>query len=275
MTLGGLLALGYTVVVSYKRASTCIVVGNISLSLETIDNLGETFLVLRGTNRKAVGTEAVRIGITGPWITKSYLEMILERKGVPRLRNFIIQPKVDFDIGISTVAGLQNLGYHAVAYIEASAFIYQDGKILIEVDHLQDVTTPYLQIKGVNKEAVAAAGSALKLDGSYPTKSYLQIILERLPAGCCWKNTVRSGFDLIKWRYKGSSSSSETSHSRDVTPLEGIIEDVQKLERWHAINTLLWTFLISALIGYSLYHVDDISISEASSTTTSSFMLIE
>ncbi|GFZ15774.1 P-loop containing nucleoside triphosphate hydrolases superfamily protein [Actinidia rufa] len=53
--------------------------------------------------------------------------------------------------------------------------------ILIEVDHLQDVPSTYLQIKGVNKEAVAAAGSTLKLDGSYTTKSYLQIILERLP----------------------------------------------------------------------------------------------
>ncbi|CAK9157573.1 unnamed protein product [Ilex paraguariensis] len=61
--------------------------------------------------------------------------------------NFIIQPKVDFDISINTVAGLLNLGcgsevhygihgllwqggsgYQAVAYIEASAYIYQDGK---------------------------------------------------------------------------------------------------------------------------------------------------
>lgn len=102
-----------------------------------------------------------------------------------------------------------------MAYIEASAFIYQDGKvsilvenanklleiktrhriffvwdtlfmmimvqinlplnfwhlkILIEVDHLQDVPSPYIQIKGANKEAVTAAGSALKLDGSYTTK---------------------------------------------------------------------------------------------------------
>nr|GLL41677.1 uncharacterized protein LOC109163351 isoform X3 [Ipomoea trifida] len=95
--------------------------------------------------------------------------------------NFIVQPKVDFDISISTVAGLLNLGYQAVAYIEASAYIYQDGKVLIEVDHLQDVPTPYIQIKGVNKEIVEAAGCALKLDGSYTTKSYLQIVLERLP----------------------------------------------------------------------------------------------
>lgn len=52
MTLGGLLALGYTVVISYKRASTYVNSGNVSFSLETIDTLGETFLVLRGTNRK-------------------------------------------------------------------------------------------------------------------------------------------------------------------------------------------------------------------------------
>ncbi|GLT37334.1 hypothetical protein SLA2020_116570 [Shorea laevis] len=85
MTLGGLLALGYSVVVSYKRASTAVSIGNLSLSFETIDSLGETFLVLRGTNRKTVGAEALRMGINGPWLTKSYLEMILERKGVPCL----------------------------------------------------------------------------------------------------------------------------------------------------------------------------------------------
>jgi len=52
MTLGGLLALGYTVVVSYKRASTIVNNGKVTMSFETIDVLGETFMVLRGTNRK-------------------------------------------------------------------------------------------------------------------------------------------------------------------------------------------------------------------------------
>ncbi|XP_031400560.1 uncharacterized protein LOC116210704 isoform X3 [Punica granatum] len=178
--------------------------------------------------------------------------------------NFIIQPKVDFDISSSTVAGLLNLGYQAVAYIEASAFIYQDGKILIEVDHLQDVPSPYLQIKGINKEAVAAAGSTLKLDGSYTTKSYLQIILETLPAkernpdGIHARQAAKLQelVELIQSQ-QGSCSASEASPSREVTPLEGVIEDMQsrikRLERWHTINTVLWTFLMSALIGYSLY----------------------
>lgn len=52
MTLGGLLALGYIVVVSYKRASTTVNNGKVSMSFETIDVLGETFMVMRGTNRK-------------------------------------------------------------------------------------------------------------------------------------------------------------------------------------------------------------------------------
>ncbi|CAI9785449.1 unnamed protein product [Fraxinus pennsylvanica] len=177
--------------------------------------------------------------------------------------NFIIQPKVDFDISISTVAGLLNLGYQAMAYIEASAYIYQDGKILIEVDHIQDVPSPYLQIKGINKEIVVAAGSALKLDDSYTTKSYLQIILERLPAlersssGIHSQQAARLQ-ELVDYiQSQGSSSSSESSPSREALPLEGIIEDMQsrikRLERWHTINTVLWTFLMSAFVGYSLY----------------------
>ncbi|XP_042502598.1 uncharacterized protein LOC122079891 isoform X3 [Macadamia integrifolia] len=177
--------------------------------------------------------------------------------------NFIIQPKVDFDISISTVAGLLNLGYQAVAYIEASAFIYQDGKILIEVDHLQDVPSPYVQIKGTNKEVVAAAGSALSLDGSYTTKSYLQIILESLPplerssVGIHSQQATRLQ-ELVDFiQSQGNSTASESSAIRDISPMEGLIEDMQsrikRLERWHTINTVLWTFLMSALVGYSLY----------------------
>ncbi|KAL1208292.1 Inorganic pyrophosphatase TTM2 [Cardamine amara subsp. amara] len=181
--------------------------------------------------------------------------------------NFIIQPKVDFDISVSTVAGLLNLGYQAVAYIEASAFIYQDGKILIEVNHLQDVPSPYIQIKGANKEAVTAAGSALKLDGSYTTKSYLQIVLERLPpvqrssSGIHTQQAARLQ-ELVEFIQsqvikRSSNSVSEASPRRDGSSIDNVLEDMQsrikRLERWHTINTVLWTFLMSALVGYSLY----------------------
>jgi hypothetical protein len=68
--------------------------------------------------------------------------------------------------------------YCAVAYIEATATIFQDDKLLVEVDHLKNISTPYIQIKGSNKEAVAAAGLALNLEGSYTTMPYIEIILD-------------------------------------------------------------------------------------------------
>ncbi|XVF43628.1 hypothetical protein PTKIN_Ptkin02bG0055600 [Pterospermum kingtungense] len=224
----------------------------------SVQNFIDIYLRLPGTpaNGQLAESDCIRVRICEGRFALLIREPI--REG-----NFIIQPKVDFDISISTVSGLLNLGYQAVAYIEASALIYQDGKILIEVDQLQDAPSPYLQIKGVNKEAVAAAGSALKLDGSYTTKSYLQIILERLPlversySGIHTHQAARLQ-ELVEYiQSQGGSTPSESSQSREAASMEGIIEDMQarirRLERWHTINTVLWTFLMSALVGYSLY----------------------
>ncbi|GLT71557.1 hypothetical protein SLA2020_435670 [Shorea laevis] len=73
----------------------------------------------------------------------------------------------------------------------------------------------------------------LKLDGSYTTKSYLQIILERLPAmersssGINPQQAARLQ-ELVEFiQSQGSSSASESSPCREVSPIEGIIEDMQ------------------------------------------------
>ncbi|XP_020111084.1 uridine-cytidine kinase C-like [Ananas comosus] len=51
-TLGGLLALGYNVVVSYKRACTSVNKDQLLIAVESIDTLNKSFLVLKGTSRK-------------------------------------------------------------------------------------------------------------------------------------------------------------------------------------------------------------------------------
>lgn len=51
-TLGGLLALGYNVVVSHKRTCTSVRSDQVVIAAESIDTLNETFLVLKGTSRK-------------------------------------------------------------------------------------------------------------------------------------------------------------------------------------------------------------------------------
>ena len=69
--------------------------------------------------------------------------------------------------------------------------VYSDAfftrlKILIEVDHLQGVATPYLQIKGTNKDIVSSAGSALNLDGSYTTKVWLEVFSQSMESICIY-----------------------------------------------------------------------------------------
>ncbi|OVA01753.1 Uridine kinase [Macleaya cordata] len=209
----------------------------------SVQNFTDIYLRLSGSPSKGklAESECIRVRLCEGRFALLIREPI--REG-----DFIIQPKVDFDISISTVSGLLNLGYQAVAYIEASALIYQDGKILIEVDHLQDAPSPYLQIKGTNRVVVAAAGSALNLDGSYTTKSYLQIILESLPAfersstGIHSQQATRLQ-ELVEFiQTQGSNSVAESSPSRGGLPMESIIEDMQsrirRLERWHTVNTV-------------------------------------
>ncbi|KAJ1385087.1 P-loop containing nucleoside triphosphate hydrolase [Sesbania bispinosa] len=158
MTLGGLLALGYIVVVSYKRASTTVNNGKVSISLETIDALGETFMVMRGTDRKTVGTEALRMGISGPWLTKSYLEMILERKGVPRLST----PPL---VSNTTVAGNLETAIVAPKPIRVTPNL---------VTGLEDLSQPWTRSPTKSKmEPVVATWHFISPDSSQPDNSAL------------------------------------------------------------------------------------------------------
>ncbi|KAL3688676.1 hypothetical protein R1sor_014985 [Riccia sorocarpa] len=175
--------------------------------------------------------------------------------------DFIIQPKVDFDISVRTVAGLLTLGYQAVAYIEATARIYQDDKLLIEVDHLKDIDTPYIQIKGSKKEAVAAAGLLLKLDGTYTTTAYIEIILGRnytLGRGIGMRDPqARRLQELMDFVQTQGAIAGSGPLGNPILPIECKVEAlemrIRRLESWQMVNTVLWTFFMSAFAGYMLY----------------------
>ncbi|KAG8083376.1 hypothetical protein GUJ93_ZPchr0015g6939 [Zizania palustris] len=236
--------------VSYQDILTVL---HASKVCSSVQNFTDVYLRLPGipSNGQLTEGECIRVRICEGRFALLIREPI--REG-----NFIIQPKVDFDISASTVAGLLKLGYQAVAYIEASAVIYQDGKILIEVDHLQGKTNPYLQIKGTNKEIVSSAASALSLDGSYTTKSYLQIILESLPAD----DNVPTGIhnqqaarlqELVEFIQSqgGCFNSDSSSPTREVCSTDSVLDDVQsrlrKLERWNTINMCDYGLISAAL----------------------------
>ncbi|RZB41984.1 Uridine-cytidine kinase C isoform E [Glycine soja] len=186
MTLGGLLALGYIVVVSYKRASTTVNNGKVSMSFETIDVLGETFMVMRGTNRKTVRTEALRMGINGPWITKSYLEMILQRKGVPRLST----PPL---VSNTTVAGSQETVIAAPKPIRVTPNL---------VTGIDDLPQPWTRSPTKSKmEPVAAEWHFISSDSSQPDNSVLDFSHEATTDPSSFRDSIRlasmpDSFDL-------------------------------------------------------------------------------
>ncbi|CAI5506588.1 unnamed protein product [Closterium sp. Naga37s-1] len=91
--------------------------------------------------------------------------------------DFVIQPQVEFDIGLSTVAGLVRLGYQAGLFMEVSATVFQDDQISVEVVGIKGLNgRRFVQIKGSSRDAVAAAGRAMRLEGTYVTKPFVEII---------------------------------------------------------------------------------------------------
>ncbi|CAI5978461.1 unnamed protein product [Closterium sp. NIES-64] len=91
--------------------------------------------------------------------------------------DFVIQPQVEFDIGLSTVAGLVRLGYQAGLFMEVSTSVFQDDQISVEVVGIKGLNgRRFVQIKGSSRDAVAAAGRAMRLEGTYVTKPFVEVI---------------------------------------------------------------------------------------------------
>lgn len=97
--------------------------------------------------------------------------------------NFIISPRVTFEVPVRILGGLMALGYEIGTIMQRTSESYttNDGKIMVKVDHILGVDRHFVQIQGKDRKAVAAMGSALGLEGTYYPHSYIEIIqLENL-----------------------------------------------------------------------------------------------
>lgn len=131
----------------------------------------DTYFYMRGLDQNGPSSEGdfIRVRNCGNRFA------ILIREPI-REGDFIVQSEVDFDVSIKTVGGLTKLGYHTAAIIEVNSTIHRDDQLLIEVDHLPKISRSFIQIKGSNKEAVAAAGKKLELQGTYTSLPYFEIL---------------------------------------------------------------------------------------------------
>ena len=97
--------------------------------------------------------------------------------------NFIISPRVTFEVPVRILGGLMALGYEIGTIMQRTSESYttNDGKIMVKIDHILGVDRHFVQIQGKDRKAVAAMGSALGLEGTYYPHSYIEIIqLENL-----------------------------------------------------------------------------------------------
>ncbi|KAJ1384627.1 Uridine-cytidine kinase C [Sesbania bispinosa] len=116
------------------------------------------------------------MGISGPWLTKSYLEMILERKGVPRLST----PPL---VSNTTVAGNLETAIVAPKPIRVTPNL---------VTGLEDLSQPWTRSPTKSKmEPVVATWHFISPDSSQPDNSALDFSHEATTDPSSFRDTIR------------------------------------------------------------------------------------
>lgn len=97
--------------------------------------------------------------------------------------HFIISPRVTFEVPVRILGGLMALGYEIGTIMQRTSESYsrEDGRLTVKIDHILGMNRQFVQVQGKDRSAVALAGTALGLDGSYVPHSYIELVqLENL-----------------------------------------------------------------------------------------------
>jgi uridine kinase/adenylate cyclase class IV len=86
-TLGSLLNLGYEIGMSIKRSSDIFTNKEVTVCIDTVEDLQETHISIKGTNRQAVIATAKALGLHEDFVTQSSLELCLKERSSPKQNN--------------------------------------------------------------------------------------------------------------------------------------------------------------------------------------------
>lgn len=98
-------------------------------------------------------------------------------------------------VSVRILGGLMALGYEIGTMLKRSSAVYSDDQITVKLDDIEGMDKQYVQIQGKDRNAVAAAGRALGLEGTYIARSYIEqvrplplnfLFLCRLPISCAF-----------------------------------------------------------------------------------------
>ncbi|EFJ05330.1 hypothetical protein SELMODRAFT_187540 [Selaginella moellendorffii] len=134
--------------------------------------------------------------------------------------DFIISPRITFDVSVRLLGGLMALGYEMATIMKRSSRVFCDEteKIVVKIDKLEQVQRKYVQIQGKDRSLVADIGKKLGLEGSYIPRSYIeQIQLEKLTAEVvALPEDLKNKLSLQTTTVPGSPVSSKT-YSRSLS----------------------------------------------------------
>ncbi|CAE5964067.1 unnamed protein product [Arabidopsis arenosa] len=96
-------------------------------------------------------------------------------------RPFIISPRITFEVSVRLLGGLMALGYTIATILKRKSHIFDDDKVIVKTDWLEQLNRTYVQVQGKDRTFVKNVADQLGLEGSYVPHTYIeQIQLERL-----------------------------------------------------------------------------------------------
>eukprot|EP00003_Mantamonas_plastica_P025224 TRINITY_DN4894_c0_g1_i12.p1 TRINITY_DN4894_c0_g1~~TRINITY_DN4894_c0_g1_i12.p1 ORF type:complete len:390 (-),score=146.83 TRINITY_DN4894_c0_g1_i12:995-2164(-) len=88
--------------------------------------------------------------------------------------DFIISPRLDFEVSVKTLGGLMALGYQIGATMTRVSHIYKYGGLTYSFDTIPDLEETWLQIKGLDRSEVQGAAEQLGIS-EFTHKSYIEL----------------------------------------------------------------------------------------------------
>eukprot|EP00240_Pyramimonas_obovata_P001833 CAMPEP_0118935894 /NCGR_PEP_ID=MMETSP1169-20130426/15892_1 /TAXON_ID=36882 /ORGANISM="Pyramimonas obovata, Strain CCMP722" /LENGTH=454 /DNA_ID=CAMNT_0006878973 /DNA_START=202 /DNA_END=1563 /DNA_ORIENTATION=+ len=100
---------------------------------------------------------------------------------------FIISPRITFEVSVRVMGGLMALGYSMKVVMKRHSVVFEGegeragDKLTIKLDFIEGLERKFCQIQGKERALVAKAGARLGLDGTYTPHSYIeQVQLQHL-----------------------------------------------------------------------------------------------